>query len=96
MPPSAELFSDIGHFHVFDITEVLAEAFDLVENGVLNEDQFRHFAFANAVRFWRSSNPEFFKVPRSKTRPQKCLQPEINQAIRVGKVVKPRGPCCCV
>ena len=55
------LSSDIGHFDVFDITEVLAEAFELVENGVLNGDQFRHFAFANAVRFWTLSNPEFFK-----------------------------------
>jgi hypothetical protein len=43
------LSSDIGHFDVFDITEVLAEAFELVENGVLNEDQFRDFTFANAV-----------------------------------------------
>ncbi len=55
------LGSDIGHFDVFDITEVLEEAFELVEHGVFNEDQFRDFTFANAARFWTSLDRNFFK-----------------------------------
>ncbi len=55
------LGSDIGHFDVFDITEVLEEAFELVEHGVFNEDQFRDFTFANAARFWTSLDRDFFK-----------------------------------
>ncbi len=53
--------SDIGHFDVFDITEVLEEAYELVEHGVFNEDQFREFTFANAARFWTSLDRDFFK-----------------------------------
>ena len=53
--------SDIGHFDVFDITEVLEEAYELVEHGVFNEDQFPGFTFANAARFWTSLDRDFFK-----------------------------------
>ena len=38
-----------------------AEAYELVEHGLLNEDEFRDFAFANAARMWCSMNPNFFK-----------------------------------
>lgn len=58
------LSSDIGHFDVADITSVLAEAHELVEHGVLDEEQFRDFTFANPVRFWASLNPDFFKGTR--------------------------------
>jgi hypothetical protein len=53
--------SDIGHFDVPDMTEVLPEAHELVEHGLLDEDDFRDFMFANAVRFWGEVNPDFFK-----------------------------------
>jgi hypothetical protein len=53
--------SDIGHFDVPDMSEVLPEAYELVEHGLLDEDEFRDFTFANAVRFWGEVNPEFFK-----------------------------------
>ena len=33
----------------------------LVENGLLDDDDFRDFTFANAVRFWGEVNPDFFK-----------------------------------
>ena len=53
--------SDIGHFDVPDMTEVVPEAYELVEHGLLDDDDFRDFVFANAVRFWGEVNPDFFK-----------------------------------
>ena len=53
--------SDIGHFDVVEMTEVLAEAYELVERHQLGENDFRDFVFGNAVRFWAGGNPDFFK-----------------------------------
>ena len=58
---SAFFSSDIGHFDVPDMTEVVPEAYELVEHGLLDENDFRDFVFANAVRFWGEVNPDFFK-----------------------------------
>ena len=53
--------SDIGHFDVPDMTEVVPEAYELVEHGLISDDDFRDFMFANAVRFWGEVNPDFFR-----------------------------------
>jgi hypothetical protein len=53
--------SDIGHWDVVDMREVTAEAYEMVEHGLLDEDEFRDFMFTNAVRMWGSVNPDFFK-----------------------------------
>jgi predicted TIM-barrel fold metal-dependent hydrolase len=53
--------SDVGHFDVVDMTEVLAEAYELVEDGLLCEDDFRDFVFTNAATLHTSMNPDFFK-----------------------------------
>jgi predicted TIM-barrel fold metal-dependent hydrolase len=53
--------SDIGHFDVIDMREPLAEAYELVEDGVLTDDNFRDFVFTNAVKLWGTQNPDFFK-----------------------------------
>jgi hypothetical protein len=53
--------SDIGHWDVVDIRDVTAEAYELVEHGLLNEDEFRDFTFANVARMRCSMNPDFFK-----------------------------------
>ena len=53
--------SDIGHFDVPDMSEVVPEAYELVEHGLLDDNDFRDFTFANAVRFWGHVNPDFFK-----------------------------------
>jgi hypothetical protein len=44
--------------------EPLPEAYELVEDGVLTENNFRDFVFANAVRLWGTQNPDFFKGTR--------------------------------
>jgi predicted TIM-barrel fold metal-dependent hydrolase len=53
--------SDIGHFDVPDMTEVVAEAHELVGQGLITEENFRDFVFANPVRFWAENNLDFFK-----------------------------------
>ena len=52
--------SDIGHFDVIDFRDPLPEAYELVEDGHITEDNFRDFVFANAVRLWGTQNPAFF------------------------------------
>jgi hypothetical protein len=53
--------SDIGHFDVQDMTDVLHEAYQLVEEGLITDTDFRDFVFANPVRLWTANNPHFFK-----------------------------------
>jgi predicted TIM-barrel fold metal-dependent hydrolase len=53
--------SDVGHFDVPDMAEVVPEAYELVEHGLIDDDDFRDFMFTNAVRFWAEVNPDFFK-----------------------------------
>jgi predicted TIM-barrel fold metal-dependent hydrolase len=52
--------SDIGHWDVPDARDVLSEAWELVEDGLLTEVDFRAFTFANAVSLWAGGNPSFF------------------------------------
>jgi predicted TIM-barrel fold metal-dependent hydrolase len=42
------------------LRRVLEEAWELVEHGLLDAEGFRHFTFANPVRLWAGTNPEFF------------------------------------
>jgi len=53
--------SDVGHFDVVDMSEVLAEAYELVEDGMIDEGELREFVFANPVRLHTAANPDFFK-----------------------------------
>ena len=39
----------------------LPEAYELVEDGLISDDNFRDFTFANAVRLWGTQNPRFFE-----------------------------------
>jgi predicted TIM-barrel fold metal-dependent hydrolase len=56
--------SDIGHFDVIDMRDPLPEAYELVEDGFLTDDNFRDFVFANTVRLWGTQNPAFFEGTR--------------------------------
>jgi predicted TIM-barrel fold metal-dependent hydrolase len=55
------LGSDIGHFDVPDMREVVEEAWELVEDELIDENDFADFAFRNAVRLHGGMNPDFFK-----------------------------------
>ena len=53
--------SDIGHWDVTDASRELAEAYELVGEGLMTADDFRDFAFANCAELHASLNPDFFK-----------------------------------
>jgi predicted TIM-barrel fold metal-dependent hydrolase len=53
--------SDIGHFDVPDMLQVLPEAWELVEDELISRDDFRDFTFANSVKLWGTQNPRFFE-----------------------------------
>lgn len=52
--------SDIGHWDVPNISEVLLESHQLVDQGLLSDDDYREFVFANPVRLHAEMNPGFF------------------------------------
>ena len=58
---NAMFSSDIGHWDVPDMTKVLPEAYELVEDGFIDMDDFRDFTYGNVVRMHTGMNPDFFK-----------------------------------
>jgi hypothetical protein len=52
--------SDIGHWDVRDMREVLPEAYELVEHGQFTPEQFRAFVFTHPAKLWTAMNPDFF------------------------------------
>ena len=53
--------SDIGHWDVPDIAGVLAEAYELVDDELIDEADFRDFVFTNTVRLQTLNRPDFFE-----------------------------------
>jgi len=53
--------SDVGHFDVVDMTEVLEEAYEMVEHGLITEADLREFLFSNPATLHTAINPDFFK-----------------------------------
>lgn len=53
--------SDISHWDVPNMNEVVEEAYELVEHELITETDFRSFVFANPVSFFGGVNPDFFK-----------------------------------
>jgi hypothetical protein len=43
------------------MAEAAEEAYELVEHGVIREQDFRDLVFTNAAEFWTSTNRDFFK-----------------------------------
>jgi hypothetical protein len=41
--------------------EVAEEAHELVDEGIISEQDFHDFVFANPVRLWTDMNPNFFR-----------------------------------
>jgi predicted TIM-barrel fold metal-dependent hydrolase len=57
---NAMMGSDIAHWDVPDMTEVLGEAWEMVEHEWIDLDDFKKFTFSNPVRFYTGTNPAFF------------------------------------
>lgn len=66
--------SDIGHWDVPVMNEVVAEAYELVESYAITEEDFRDFTFVNPVRLHASMNPDFFKGTSVETEAKKLIQ----------------------
>lgn len=52
--------SDVGHWDVTDVGDVVVEAWELVEEGLVDEEGFHRFMFSNPVLLHTSNNPDFF------------------------------------
>ena len=57
----AMMGSDIAHWDVPDMAEVLEEAWELVDRELIDAAAFEKFTFSNPVRFYTRTNPAFFK-----------------------------------
>jgi predicted TIM-barrel fold metal-dependent hydrolase len=53
--------SDVGHWDVPDLRQVLAESYSLVEQGAISEADFKAWVFDNPYKFYTESNQNFFE-----------------------------------
>jgi hypothetical protein len=53
--------SDAGHFDLWDIRTAVPTSHKMVEEGLLDDNDYRQFVFDNPVRLFGSMNPNFYK-----------------------------------
>jgi hypothetical protein len=58
------LGSDVGHWDVLDMRDVLPEAYELVEHQLVSAQQFKAFACDNTIQLHGRMNPKFFEGTR--------------------------------
>ena len=63
--------SDIGHWDVPDVGEVLPEAWELVEHGHATEADFRSLTFENPISLWAGHEPRRSSTARPSRRPSR-------------------------
>ena len=63
-----------GTFDVVNMNEVLEEAFELVEDRLITEEDFREFVFTNPLHFWGEAKPDFFKGTVLETQAAEALR----------------------
>jgi predicted TIM-barrel fold metal-dependent hydrolase len=51
---------DLGHWDVTDMNGAAAEAYEQLEDGLIDHADFRTFAFSNSVKLYAGANPSFF------------------------------------
>mgnify|MGYP001188325490 CR=1 FL=1 len=68
--------SDMGHWDVPEMKHILPEAYELIENEILDESQFKEFVLTNPVRFYTSLNPNFFDGTRVEDAAKKIVEEE--------------------
>jgi len=57
----------MGHWDVPDMRQIVPEALEMVERGLLDEDDFRRFTFDHPFEFFAGVNPRFFSGTRVET-----------------------------
>ncbi|MGI9433037.1 MAG: amidohydrolase family protein [Myxococcota bacterium] len=70
---NAMFSSDLGHWDVTDMGEILGEAYELVEKGLIDEDDFRDFVCTNPISFYTRMNPNFFDGTRIEDEARKLV-----------------------
>ncbi len=70
--------SDISHWDVPDMLEPIEEAYELVEDGLIGDAEFRELTYLNAVRLHAGMNPDYFTGT--------VVENAVAQAIRDGQV----------
>jgi predicted TIM-barrel fold metal-dependent hydrolase len=71
--------SDIGHWDVSDMSKIAEETYELVEDGVIDEESLRSFLLDNPVAFWTANNRDFFKgtaLESEVARPAEIVEPK--------------------
>lgn len=58
------LSSDIGHWDVLDMTDVLPDSHRLIEEGLITPEEYREFLFENPALLHLCMNPRFFEGTR--------------------------------
>lgn len=69
--------SDVGHWDVLDVGDVVVEASELVEDGLITESDFKEFMFWNPAELHAGMNPEFFTGTR--------IEKEVRAFLRDGR-----------
>lgn len=70
--------SDVAHWDVPDMTETLAQSYELVEDGLITHDDFRDFTFTNMVKLQAALNRDFFRGTAVEAEARKVLEAEAN------------------
>ena len=55
---------DLGHWDVSDMNHAAAEGYEQLEDGLIDEADFRKFGFTHSVQLYAGTNPDFFKGTR--------------------------------
>ena len=58
---------DLGHWDVTDMSGAAAEAYEQLEDGLVDETDFCKFGFGHSVQLYAGPNPDFFKGTRIET-----------------------------
>ena len=70
----AMMGSDIAHWDVPDMAEVLEEAWEMVDHGWIDEAAFEKFTFSNPVRFYTDTNPASSRARLSRSAVDEFLE----------------------
>jgi hypothetical protein len=60
-PKTSPFEIDIRHWDVTDMKEMVEEAHELVDHGLITEEDFRDYTFTNAATLYAGMNADFFK-----------------------------------
>jgi len=55
------LGSDVSHWDAPIMNQVIVEAYELLEHGLISPEQFKEFTFTNPVQLHGGANPSFFE-----------------------------------